>query len=314
MLFFILGIVLGIIFAIALFFVGFSFSKAFYMPTKKKHVDPHRFFGNGKHLEYKAPMLEWVARVEERPYERVEITSRDGLRLFGRLYPVEGSRVCEIFFHGWRGAALRDGCGAAGLTQAAGHSLLLVDQRAHGDSEGNVITFGIKEKYDCVDWARYVAERFGPDIKILLSGISMGASTVLMASSLDLPPEVKGISADCGYTSPEAIIRKVCRDMGISDKIGYPFVRLGARVFGGFSIQDGGAIEAVKHTKLPILIIHGDDDDFVPFSMAKEIYDACASEKYYLAVKGAGHGLCFFCELDTYRETVRAFQERIYRE
>jgi fermentation-respiration switch protein FrsA (DUF1100 family) len=100
--------------------------------------------------------------------------------------------------------------------------------------------------------------------------------------------------------------------MGISDKLGYPFVRLGARVFGGFSMKDGGAVEAVKHAKVPILIIHGEEDDFVPFSMAKEIYDACASEKYYLAVKGAGHGLSFFCDFDTYAAAEKEFQARIY--
>ena len=188
----------------------------------------------------------------------------------------------------------------------------MVDQRAHGESDGNVITFGIQEKYDCLDWVNYAVERFGPEVKIMLSGVSMGASTVLMASELDLPPQVVGISADCGYSSPEAIIRKVCRDMGISDKLGYPFVCLGARVFGGFSMKDGGAVEAVKHAKVPILIIHGEEDDFVPFSMAREIYDACASEKYYLAIKGAGHGLSFFCDFDTYAEEERVFQARIY--
>lgn len=313
--FLIIGAAVLLLVLIVLGVARWSFGKAFYMPAKKKKVDPHLFFGNERDMQYKEPMMKWVRDVEGRPYERIEITSRDGLRLVGRFYPAKNSdnRV-EIFFHGWRGAALRDGCGAAGLTQKSGVNLILVDQRAHGESDGNVITFGIKEKYDCLDWINYAVERFGSDVKIMLSGVSMGASTVLMASELDLPPQVKGISADCGYSSPESIIRKVCRDMGISDKIGYPFVCLAARLFGGFSMKDGGAVEAVKHAKVPILIIHGEEDDFVPFSMAKEIYDACASEKYYLAVKDAGHGLSFFCDFDTYEALEREFQARIYRD
>ena len=145
----------------------------------------------------------------------------------------------------------------------SGYNLLLIEQRALGGSEGRTITFGIKEKYDCLSWINYAIERFGKDVKIILGGVSMGAATVLMASALDLPKNVKCISADCGYTSPEAIIRKVCReDMGIPDWLGFPFVRLGARIYGGFSILDGGAIEAVKQAKVPLMIMHGDEDDF----------------------------------------------------
>ena len=144
--FLIVGAVVLLLVLIVLGFARWSFGKAFYMPAKKKKVDPHLFFGNERDMQYKKPMMEWVDRALERPFERVEITSRDGLRLVGRFYPAENSdNRLEIFFHGWRGAALRDGCGAAGLTQKSGVNLLLVDQRAHGESDGNVITFGIRE-------------------------------------------------------------------------------------------------------------------------------------------------------------------------
>jgi fermentation-respiration switch protein FrsA (DUF1100 family) len=258
------------------------------------------------------PMLRLVEELEGCEFEPVSIRSHDGLTLCGRYYHISDQNHLEILFHGWRSNALRDGCGGAKLARDAGYNLLVVDQRAHGSSDGNTITFGVKEKYDCLDWVNYAIDRFGNDVRILLGGVSMGAATVLMASSLSLPPNVVGITADCPYSSPEAIIRKVCRDMGITDKISYPVIRIAARLFGGFSMKDGGAVEAVKHAKVPILIIHGEEDDFVPFSMAKEIYDACASEKYYLAVKGAGHGLSFFCDFDTYAAAEKEFQARIY--
>lgn len=289
-----------------------SFRQAFYWPTAKKTVDPHRFLGEEKDLFCKEPMLALVDELDARPFEQVFIRSHDGLRLAARLYVEENTDTVEILFHGWRGSALRDGCGGSRMARDAGHTLLLVDQRAHGLSDGNVLSFGILEKYDCLGWARYAVERFGPDVKILLKGVSMGASTVLMAAGLDLPPQVRGILADCSYSSPEAIIRKVCRvDLGIPDRIGYPLVRLSARLFGGFSLQDGGAVEAVKHATVPILIAHGTEDHFVPFSMAEEIYRACTAEKAFVRIKDAGHGLSFFYDRPLYEKLVTDFQNKI---
>ena len=308
-------VLLGIAFA----FVVWSFRKAFYHPNAKKQVSS-RLFAFKPHEEFcRAPINALIDEIEAREFEAVRIPSHDGLALFGRLYTAEAPSpdgdVVEIFFHGWRGIPYRDGCGCCHTARSANHHILLVDQRAHGDSEGNVITFGILEKFDCLAWVRYAVERYGAGVRILLKGLSMGASTVLMASSLDLPPNVCGIVADCGYSSPEAIIRKVCRDMGVPDRLGFPFVRLGARLLGGFSIVDGGAVEAVRHTGIPIFIAHGNADDFVPFEMGREIFDACASpDKVFLEVEGAGHGLAFFFEHDRYWTAVRAFQERVLGE
>jgi fermentation-respiration switch protein FrsA (DUF1100 family) len=251
----------------------------------------------------------------------VEITSHDGLRLCGKLFSPEGicpegicpeGRVVEIIFNGWRGSAYRDGCGACHTSRQFHHYALLVDQRAHGDSDGNVITFGINEKYDCAAWVDFTVARFGPDVKILLKGVSMGAATVIMASSLDLPSNVRGIVADCAFSTPEAIIRKVCRDMGIPDRLGFPFIRIAARLFGHFSIIDGGAVEAVRHTRIPLFLAHGEADDFVPFEMGEEIFAACASpDKVFFPVKGAGHGLAFFFEREAYEAAAKDFQQRV---
>jgi len=310
--YFIVGTVLTAVLAVAGIVLLWSFRTAFYQPTGKKHPDPRKFFGEERDRFCYPELVALVNELEARPYEAVSIVSHDGLKLTGRFYAAPDSDVVEILFHGWRGCALRDGCGGSHLAKKAGHNLLLVDQRAHGDSEGNVITFGILEKYDCLDWVNYAVERLGPDIKILLSGVSMGAATVLMASALPLPQNVRGILADCGYSSPEAIIRKVCRDMKIPDQLGYPFVRISARLFGHFSLRDGGAVEAVKHTKIPILIIHGKQDGFVPHAMCREIYDACASdEKVLVEIEEASHGLAYFYDRARYESAVLDFQTRV---
>jgi fermentation-respiration switch protein FrsA (DUF1100 family) len=256
-------------------------------------------------------MLQLIAALDARPFETVSITSHDGLRLTGRYYHTADGAPLDIAFHGYHGHALRDFCGGSCISFAQGHNLLLVDQRAHGDSEGNTITFGVKEKYDCIDWVHFVISRFGNDVKILLGGVSMGASTVLMASGLaELPPQVKAITGDCGYSSPEAILRKVSRDRKIPDALGYPFLRLGAKLFGGFSLADGGAVEAVKHSRVPIMIMHGEADDFVPYSMALEIFEACPGEKRLLSIPCAGHGLSYFFDTETYSREVGDFKRR----
>ena len=131
-----------------------------------------------------------------------------------------------------------------------GFNLLMVDERACCRSEGHTITFGIEERYDVLSWIRYAIGRFGQEKKILLGGISMGAGTILMASQMDLPPQVKGIIADCPFTSPEAIIRKVIRDLKISDQLTWPLVKLGARLYGHLDLDRwADAAEAVKDVK-----------------------------------------------------------------
>jgi len=247
------------------------------------------------------------------PSEWVTITAKDGTVLKARYHQIKKGAPLHIQFHGYRGSSSRDFCGGAMLAQSRGHNTLVVEQRAHGKSGGHTVTFGIKEKYDCVDWVRFVIGIFGEDVKILLGGVSMGAATVLMAAGLDeLPHQVKAITADCGYSSPEAIIRKVCRDRGIPDAVGYPFLRLGARLYGGFSLKDGGAVDAVKRAKVPIMIMHGDADDFVPYSMAEELFAACVGEKYLLTIPRAGHGLAYFYDTERYTNEVAAFKQRAF--
>lgn len=307
--FLILGSVLLVLCVAILLISRWVYTKAFYVPDHKKPGDPRDFYSVGKDAIYRDALIALVDELEPRPYEAVSITSHDGLTLTGRYYHTADGAPLKFIFHGWRSNVLRDCGGGAKMAFDAGYNLLLVNQRAHGDSGGNTLTFGIKEKYDCLDWVNYATRRFGKDVKIILGGISMGAATVLMASALELPENVKCISADCGYTSPEAIIRKVCReDMKIPDTLGFPFVRLGARLFGGFSIIDGGAVEAVKKSKVPLMIMHGSADDFVPYTMCHEIYNAIPGKKVLFTVEGAGHGMCYFAKTEEYAKTLLQFE------
>ena len=135
----------------------------------------------------------------------------------------------------------------------------------------------------------------------------MGASTVLMAGSEELPPNVVGILADCGYSSAKAIMYEVIRKMGLPPVLSYPFVKLGARIFGHFNLEETSPIEAVRHCKLPVIFFHGEDDDFVPCYMSRENFEACASRKRLVTIPGAGHGLAYAVEPDRYVEELYDF-------
>lgn len=239
-------------------------------------------------------------------FEPVEIIARDGTHLAGKWYAAGNGPIC-ILFHGYRGSGIRDFCAIHRICMELGISTLVVDQRAHGMSGGNTMTFGIKERSDCCDWINFARERFGPDRHIYLCGVSMGAATVLMASNLAIQKDVNGIIADCPYSSPGKIIRKVIRDMHHSAGIFYPFVTAGALIFGRFRIWEESAEHAVSQTKIPVLLIHGGGDKFVPPEMSMEIYEHCAGDRFIEIFPEAGHGGCSAADPERYKEILRSF-------
>ena len=298
---------------IVLLIAGFSYRTAFYSSAHRK--EDHYALPQGEQYEKERQrMLSLIRRMDDIPYESVSISARDGTRLFARYFHVRDGAPLQIQFHGYRGTALRDFCGGNKLARESGQNTLVVDQRAHGRNGGRTITFGIRERMDCLCWAEYASQRFGSNTPIFLSGVSMGAATVLMASELELPCNVIGIIADCPYSSPEAIIRKVCReDMHLPPALVMPFVRLGARLFGHFDLKEASAVQAVRNTDIPILLLHGEDDRFVPCDMSREIFDACAGEKTRITFPGAGHGLSYIVDTVRYSEAVSRFVDQCLR-
>ena len=288
----------------------FSYRKAFYSPKMRKE-DPYALPKGEQYEKERQRMLSLIRQMDDIPYETVSVSARDGTVLFGRYYHVRDGAPLQIQFHGYKGTALRDFCGGNKLARESGQNTLVVDQRAHGKSGGTTITFGIRERLDCLCWAEYANQRFSSDTPVFLSGVSMGAATVLMASELELPTNVVGIIADCPYSSPEAIIRKVCReDMHLPPVLVMPFVRLGARLFGYFDLREASAVQAVRNTNIPLLLIHGEDDRFVPCDMSREIFDACTGEKTRIPFPGAGHGLSYIVDTETYSEAVSRFVDQ----
>ena len=306
-----LWIVLGVVIVLALMIVLISylcFRMAFYSPDRPAVPSDAIDIPEGAaYEEFREDMEKWAQDLRAMPHEEMSITSFDGLTLRGKFYEYAPNAPIELMFHGYRGTAERDLSGGVARCFQLGRSALLVDQRACSDSEGNVISFGINEHRDCLAWLDFAIQRFGKDVKIILTGISMGASTVLMVSDKDLPPNVLGILADCGFSSAKDIIKKVIRQMGLPAELGYPFVKLGAKLFGHFDLEAHSAVEAVKHATVPVIFFHGDGDDYVPCEMSRINYEACTSKKKLVIIPRAGHGLSYPVAPDVYLDALREF-------
>lgn len=260
------------------------------------------------YLPFADQMVQWIKDIRAMDRTDVEVSSYDGLTLRGKYYEYKKGAPVEILFHGYRGTAERDLCGGVYRCFELQRNALIVDHRGSGYSDGHVITFGIKESRDCLTWVNFVNEHIDPDAKIVITGISMGAATVMTAAGYELPSNVVGVLADCGYTSTEDIVKKVMRDMKLPPSLLYPFARLGAILFGGFDPNERSPIDSMKRCKIPVIFFHGDVDTYVPAYMSEQNYNACAAEHKRLVITpGAGHGLCFPYDMPTYFKEVRTF-------
>ena len=284
------------------------FRIAFYVPVREHPPGEQPDIPAGAAYEpFREAMENWAWEVRAMPHADFSIRSFDGLTLHGRFYEYAPGAPIELMFHGYRGGAERDLSGGVQRCFRVGRSALLVDQRCAGQSEGHVITFGIREYRDCLSWVDFMLDRFGPDVKIILTGISMGASTVLMAGGTDLPANVIGILADCGFSSARDIIRTVIRRMGLPAGLSYPFVKLGARLYGRFDLEETSPVEMMKRCTVPVIFFHGESDDYVPCDMSRINYEACASRKRLVTIPGAGHGLSYPVDPNTYLNALIEF-------
>lgn len=265
--------------------------------------------------EYKkiiAPRSEWVHSKE---LEQIYITARDGIKLHGWYLPCEKpTDKLVIIGHGYTSKGI-DSAAHAYFFSRMGFDCLMPDHRAHGDSEGDYIGFGILDRYDCRSWIEYVKERFGEDKKILLHGTSMGATTVLMTAALpDISDSVKGVISDCAYTSPYDVFSHILkRDYHLPK---FPIMNINSvicRKKAGYGFKDHSTLDAVKNIKCPVLFIHGAEDKFVPTSMTFQNYEACTAPKDLLIVENAGHGASYYENTEQYEEAERKFIDRCFQ-
>lgn len=244
----------------------------------------------------------------EEPHEDVSCMSEDGLRLHATWFPRNDAKKVVICFHGYTSQGMSDYIGLSDYYRRQGFSMLLVDERAHGDSEGEYIGFGCLDRMDALNWIRWLINRCGEEVEILLHGTSMGGATVLMASGLELPPQVKGIVSDCGFTSAKEVFTHVLHSM--YHLPAFPMIQIASLVNkkkAGYTLGECNAAKEVQKAKVPMLLIHGDADTFVPCSMCEKIYENCASEKKMLIVEGAAHAESYYKDTEAYEQALDEF-------
>lgn len=275
----------------------------------KKPVDLGLMTGEASNADtvFKQDISEGIKWISDIPFTPQEITSFDGTKLYGRFYRNGNSKTTLLMMHGFRSSAIHDFSCAFKFYFDKGFNLMVPDQRAHGKSEGKFITYGVKERFDAKCWLEHI-NKLVPDGKLYATGVSMGATTVLMAAELDLPENVEGIIADCGFTSPAEIIKKVMRqDMRLPLFPLYYTTRAMSKIVAGFDFEECNAVSAVKNCKIPILFLHGKKDGFVPFSMGEEIYNAAGGKKHAVWVDDADHGCSFLVDREACSNALGGF-------
>jgi len=259
-------------------------------------------------IHYEPHISNASAWLKTQPVQELRVVSYDNKLLYGRFIPAEHAKATIIQFHGYRSHFAVDFSASMRFYNEHGYNLLMVDQRAHGQSEGRWITFGVKERLDVLSWTTYVAMMLGEDHPIFLGGLSMGGTTVCMAADMEFPANVRGIIADCGFTSPADILGELAEQRyHVSRKLAVPFLNVFARLFAGFSVYEWSTIDALQNTRLPVAFFHGESDTMVPCSMSVRSHAACAGEALLLTFPGAEHGVSWLSDPSRYKEALLGF-------
>lgn len=268
----------------------------------------NKIMGHERLCEFAEELSVNARNLESRSTTQVEINADDGVKLVGHWYPCNEPKRVIIAMHGWRSSWSNDfGCIADFWHENNCH-ILFAEQRAQNNSGGDYMGFGLLERHDCKKWVEWVNETIKEELPIYLGGVSMGATTVLMATGLDLPDNVKGVVADSGFTSPHAIWKHVMKknlhmSYGLHGAIANDMCRkkinMGAKEY--------STIDAMKNCKLPGLFVHGTEDHFVPVEMTYENYKACNAPKRLLIVPGADHCMSYYMNKTAYEKAIKEF-------
>lgn len=252
---------------------------------------------------------DWRDWTRDQTFERMEITSFDGLTLQGYfLEAKEPSNKVVITAHGYLGNSFDMGLFGEHYYEDLGYHFFTADARGHGESEGDYIGFGWHDRLDYVQWIDKIIERLGPDVEIVLHGLSMGASTVLMTSGEDLPPQVKAIVADSPYTSVNDLFSyQLKRMFHLPSFPIIPTLNLVTKSKAGYSVYEASALDQVKKTSIPILYMHGEADTFVPTELTKKLYEQTNSKADILTFPGANHGEGYVIAKDEYLAKLHEF-------
>ncbi len=250
-----------------------------------------------------------VAKLQaEVGFDEVYIQSRDGESLYGKIYVQPDSNLWAIVVHGYTSThnSVQD---VATEYYNRGYNVLTPDLRAHGNSSGEYIMLGHEDGPDIVEWAHYIDHA---DASIVLHGFSMGAATVMIAAGEDdLPENVVAVIEDSGYTTAIQMMKEQLKfRFGLPS---FPIVNISniiSIVKTGLNFNDPKPIESIQNCDLPMLFIHGDEDNYVLQYMQMELYNSYQGEKDFLIIEGAGHTAGRYLVPDIYYTYVFDFLDK----
>lgn len=218
------------------------------------------------------------------------ITSKDDFKLSAAYIAAENtSDTTVIIAHGYMGSRL-DMAGVAKMYHDQGYNVLVPDMRAHGESDGKYVGFGYLEKNDFKRWVDKTVAMTGSSAQIILHGHSMGAATVMLATTEKLPNNVKAIVEDCGYTSAVAELGYQMKELYHLPSVPLLQITSGiTKMKAGYYFGQADPKAALRTNKIPLLVIHGDKDSFVPTAYAHELYEATQGPKAIYIAENANH-------------------------
>lgn len=294
---------------ITLLFLTIVYFAAVYLvftKTIKRHIKGKtaKKIGSGlfKDIEnYSRFKTENIQKIKEYEFEKIYITSFDGLKLCGYYYKSSSSSSTTVIcVHGYCSSPYSGFSAIGQYYLKKDYNVIMVNNRAHNESEGKYIGFGILDKYDVKAWVNYAINNLNSH-NIYLHGVSMGGASVLMAAGMDLSSFVKGVIADCGFTSPYEVIKKqIPRIFKIPAQPISSTLNFFTRSLAKYDLRNS-ALTAMKKNKIPTVFFHGKEDVFVFPYMSEINYNACTApyKKLYF-IENAGHSGCYMTEPETY--------------
>lgn len=294
---------------------GWSFFELTIRCKTKKNLKKKKWF-RLSHIKINHPRHKFEKEYEEgkewcrkQKMQDCYIRSTDGLMLHGYYFPAENPRRFVLLCHGYKGSGFGDFAFTARFLHENNCSLLFIDQRCCGSSEGEFITFGAKEQFDIQKWAYYISKRNKSNLPIYLYGESMGAAAVLMASGQKLPREVKGLIADCGFRSMKGQLRDMAANWFHLHWVELMLLRVDVfcGFLAGFRMKEADTTKAMRTNKRPVLFFHGGKDTYVDPKNSRHNYSLCRAPKEFVLIPEARHLCSAYENPGLYRKKILDF-------
>lgn len=297
-----------------LILADFLYFKKTFFRDKNSEITEENFYKNLKN--HKCNSIEEKIKNNKNIFENAEhktvnVLSIDDFRLSGKLYLNDDteSQKSVILCHGFKSSGEVDFCTAFKKYMESGFNVLIIDQRAHGNSDGQYSSMGIMESYDIVAWCKWLEMCFGTGSEIVVHGVDMGAfAAVAAGANPEMPQNVKCIIADSIYPLIHKVVSdKVKKNLSFLSKPAVVIMNAFFRNHIGFDMRDFSLFAIAKDVKIPVLFIHSENDATTPLGTAEFIMKKIPAKTDLVSIKKAFHGTCFIKDEDECMNSIIKF-------